>query len=85
MRYKAFISYSKDTDSKLASEIQSALQNIAKPWYKLRSIRVFRDETGLSAGSELWPSIEAELKEAEYLLRDHGFDKPAGWQTTWIG
>ena len=43
--YRAFISYSHAADGKLAPTLQAALQSFAKPWYRLRSIRVFRDKT----------------------------------------
>lgn len=66
MSYKAFVSYSHAADGKLASALQSALQNFAKPWYRLRAIRVSRDKTDLAATPELWTSIEQELAESEY-------------------
>ena len=49
-RYDAFISYSHDADPQIASALQSALHRFAKPWYRLRSLRVFRDNASLSAG-----------------------------------
>jgi hypothetical protein len=66
--YKAFISYSHAADGKLAPAIQSALQNFAKPWYRLRTIKIFRDETNLSVSPSLWPSILEALKSAEYFI-----------------
>ncbi len=68
MTYKAFISYSHAADGKLAPAIQSAVQSFAKPWYKLRGIRVFRDETTLAMTPKLWPSIEMALDESEHFL-----------------
>ena len=58
MLYKAFISYSHAADDRLAPALQSALHSFAKPWYRLRAIRVFRDKTSLSVNPALWPSIE---------------------------
>ncbi len=43
----AFISYSHAADGKLAAALQQALHRFAKPLFKLRAIRVFRDETTL--------------------------------------
>jgi hypothetical protein len=40
MTYKAFISYSHAVDDKLAPALQSALHRFAKPFYRLRSIRI---------------------------------------------
>jgi WD40 repeat protein/Flp pilus assembly protein TadD len=68
MHYKAFVSYSHAADGRLAPAIQSALHRFAKPWYRLRAMRVFRDQTSLSATPELWPSIEKALSESEYFL-----------------
>jgi WD40 repeat protein len=67
-RYKAFISYSHSADNRLAPALRTALHSFAKPWYRLRAMRVFRDETGLAITPALWPSIEAALLDAEYFL-----------------
>ncbi|MGA2075907.1 MAG: hypothetical protein ABSH52_20655 [Terriglobia bacterium] len=68
MTYKAFVSYSHAADGKLAPAIQSALQSFAKPWYKLRAIRLFRDKTTLAMTPKLWPSIRAALDASEFFL-----------------
>lgn len=68
MQYKAFISYSQATDSQLAPVLQSALQGFAKPFYRLRALRIFRDKTGLSLTPELWPAIEQAIGESEYFI-----------------
>src|ERR1700680_1572684 len=67
MGYKAFLSYS-HTDSARAAAIQSALHRFAKPWYRLRALHVFRDETNLAANPELWPTIEAALDASEVFV-----------------
>jgi WD40 repeat protein len=66
--YAAFISYSHAADGRLAPAIQSALQGFAKPWYRRRSIRVFRDQTSLSTNPGLWSSIERALAATEYFI-----------------
>ena len=66
--YKAFMSYSHAADGRLAPALQSALHRFVKPWYRLRTIRVFRDKTSLSANPALWPSIEMALNDSEYFL-----------------
>jgi WD40 repeat protein len=68
MRYNAFISYSHTADGRLAPTIQSAMHRLAKPWYKLRRLHVFRDKTGLTATPGLWSSIESALNESEWFL-----------------
>jgi MTH538 TIR-like domain (DUF1863)/WD domain, G-beta repeat len=64
----AFISYSHAVDGRLAPALQSALHSFAKPWYRLRALRVFRDQASLSANPALWASIETALKNSEYFI-----------------
>jgi WD40 repeat protein len=66
--YRAFISYSHAADSKLAPTLQAALQGFAKPWYKVRSCKIFRDDTNLSVTPALWLAIEAALATSEFFL-----------------
>ena len=68
MPYDAFISYSHAADGKLAPALQSALHRFAKPWYRLRAVRVFRDKTSLSVSPALWSAIEAALSESKYFI-----------------
>jgi WD40 repeat protein len=79
--YRAFISYSHAVDGKLAPEIQNSLRAFAKPWYALRSIKVFRDTTSLSASPALWPSIEKALSDSEWLLL---FASDVAAQSHWV-
>ena len=59
--YHAFISYSHAADDRLAPSLQSGLQRFAKPWYRARALRVFRDDVSLSANPHLWTSIQEAL------------------------
>jgi WD40 repeat protein len=68
MSYKAFLSYSHAADVARAPAIHSALHRFAKPWYRLRAIHVFRDQTNLAATPELWPTIQAALDDSEYFV-----------------
>jgi hypothetical protein len=52
----------------LAPAIQSALHKFAKPWYRMRQLRIFLDATSLAANAALGPSIEKALGEAEWFL-----------------
>ena len=49
--YAAFISYSRAVDGRLAPRLKGALEGFGKPWYRLRAIRVFRDEPAPSCGA----------------------------------
>src|SRR5688572_31157284 len=81
-RYDAFVSYSHAADGKLAPALQAALHRFAKPWYRRRALRVFRDETSLSASPALWPSIEAALAASRYFVL---LASPAAAQSRWVG
>jgi WD40 repeat protein len=82
MTYAAFLSYSHAADGKLCPAIQSALHQFAKPWYRLRAIRVFRDQTSLSANPALWPAIEKALGESGYFIL---LASPRSAQSVWVG
>jgi hypothetical protein len=66
--YDGFISYSHAADGLLAPRLQSALQRFAKPWWKRRAVRVFRDESSLSANPHLWSSITEALDQAAWFV-----------------
>jgi WD40 repeat protein len=67
-QYDAFISYSHAADGQLAPAIQGALHKLAKPWYKLRALNVYRDQTNLSISPELWPTIQRAISLSSYFL-----------------
>jgi hypothetical protein len=67
-KYDAFISYSHAADGRLASALQKALHRFAKPLFKLRAMRVFRDETTLAMTPHLWPTIESKLRESRFFI-----------------
>lgn len=66
--YDAFISYSHALDGKLAPTLQLELERFAKPWYRMRALRVFRDNANLSASPGLWSSIERALSSSKWLI-----------------
>src|SRR4051812_19212717 len=66
--YDAFISYSHAADGKLAPKLQEAIETYAKPWYRRRMLRIFRDETNLSLTPHLWPTIVEHLDRARFLI-----------------
>lgn len=66
--YDAFISYSRALDGTLAPTLQRGVQRFAKPWYRLRALRVFLDDASLSANPGLWTSIEDALRRSRWLI-----------------
>jgi tetratricopeptide (TPR) repeat protein len=66
--YDAFISYSHAKDKPIAATLQTVIQKLGKPWYRRRALRVFRDDTSLSATPSLWPAIEQALSQSHFLV-----------------
>ena len=73
-RYDAFISYSHSEDNRLSRILCEQLQRFATSWRPLNwnnpvhSLRVFRDESALSANPALWHSIEQALQMSEWFI-----------------
>jgi WD40 repeat protein len=68
MAYNAFISYSHAADGALAPSLQSALHRFAKPWYRLRAVHIFRDQTNLAVNPALWSSIREALDQSQFFI-----------------
>jgi MTH538 TIR-like domain (DUF1863) len=66
--FDAFISYGHAADGRLAPALQNGLQSMAKPWYRRRAMRIFRDQTTLSASPELWGSIAQALASSRAFI-----------------
>jgi hypothetical protein len=79
--YHAFISYSRAGDGKLAPALQRGLQRFAKPWYRVRALRVFRDDASLSANPNLWASIEQALDDSAFFIL---LASPESGQSKWV-
>ncbi|MCY1143577.1 TIR domain-containing protein [Actinoplanes sp. Pm04-4] len=66
--YDAFVSYSHRRDRALAEALQSALQDFARPWYRPRALRIFRDASDLTAAPGLWSAIEQALEKSDWFV-----------------
>jgi WD40 repeat protein len=80
-RYDAFISYSHRADAALARALKDALHRFAKPWYRLRGLRVFLDDANLAVSPGLWSAIALALGDAGYFLL---LASPAAAQSPWV-
>src|SRR5262245_27830777 len=80
--YDAFISYSHAKDKPVAAALQAAIQKLGKPWYRRRALRLFRDDTSLSATPGLWPSIEQALAQSRFLIL---LASPEAALSPWVG
>jgi WD40 repeat protein len=79
--YDGFISYSHAADGLLAPRLQTALQRFAKPWWKRRAVRLFRDESSLSANPHLWSSITEALDQSAWFVL---LLSPDAAQSPWV-
>src|SRR4051812_49237814 len=62
------MSYSHAADDRLAPALQHAIQRCAKPWYRIRALHVFRDESALSTNPHLWSSIQQALADSSWFV-----------------
>jgi WD40 repeat protein len=79
--YDGFISYSHAADGLLAPRLQAGLQRFAKPWWKRRAVRIFRDESSLSANPHLWSSITEALDTSGWFVL---LLSPDAAQSEWV-
>src|SRR5210317_1656212 len=79
--YDGFLSYSHAADDLLAPRLQAGLQRFAKPWWKRRALRVFRDEASLSANPHLWSSITEALDDSDWFVL---LLSPDAAQSEWV-
>ena len=79
--YRAFLSYSRAADGKLALALRTALQRFAKPWYRFVAIRVFRDDSSLSASPGLWSSIVRAMDQSDFFIL---LASPEATESEWI-
>lgn len=79
--YSAFISYSHALDGTLAPTLQREIERFAKPWFRMRMLRVFRDDANLSAQPDLWSAIENALSASDWLIL---MASPDAAQSPWV-
>src|SRR5262245_7243798 len=81
MLYKAFLSYRRSSDERLAATLQSALPRIGRAPYQPSAFRVFRDRSNLSAAPGLWNSIQQALADSEWFIY---LASPEAAQSPWV-
>jgi WD40 repeat protein len=79
--YDAFISYSHRLDAAITARLQSELEHFAKPWYRMRALHVFRDQTSLAASPHLWTAIEEAMSGSAWLIL---MASPESAQSGWV-
>ena len=79
--FAAFLSYSRGASEQLAVDLQAGLERFAKPWYRLRAIRVFRDDSSMSANTALWSTIQTGLTQSAWFVL---LATPASAASPWV-
>ncbi|MGI5526861.1 hypothetical protein ACQEVX_05340 [Streptomyces syringium] len=79
--YDAFMSYSQLVGEKTAPALQRAIETFAKPWYRRRGLRVFRDTTHGNATSDLWGTLESALSNSSAFIL---MASPQAAQSYWV-
>ena len=79
--FAVFLSYSRGASEQLAVDLQAALERFAKPWYRLRAIRVFRDDSSMSANTALWSTIQTGLTQSSWFVL---LATPASAASPWV-
>ena len=80
-KYDAFISYSHGADGLMSVKVQRGLERFAKPWYRRRALKVFRDATGLAVTEHLWPTIKAALRGSSHFIL---LASPEAAESKWV-
>ena len=65
--YDAFLSYA-HRDRQVTTAIQKGLHQIGRRVGQLRALRVFRDDTNLTASPDLWGKITEALDSSRYMI-----------------
>jgi MTH538 TIR-like domain (DUF1863) len=66
---------------RLRRGLQKWLQTYAKPWWRWRTVNVFRDETDLTAAPALWSRIADALDQSSHFIL---LASPEAAQSKWI-
>jgi WD40 repeat protein len=78
--YDAFLSYT-HSDRPVVSGIQKGLHQIGRRLGQLRALRVFRDDTDLTASPDLWGRITDALDRSRFLIATLS---PQAAQSHWV-
>ena len=81
-RYDAFISYHREASHELATALQRWLERFATPWYRPRSLRIFRDSTSLAAGDSLSQGLQDAMADSRSFVL---LASPQAAASKWVG
>ncbi len=81
-RYDVFLSYAHADGSHVARALKHGLERIARPWYRLRDLRVFLDRTNLDAAPKGWERLRSALAQSGAVVV---VASPAAAASDWVG
>ncbi len=83
--YKAFISYARDPDKRLAKVLEERIERFGLNWHRLgkQKLFIFRDVTDLTPDNDLPHKIESALNKSEFLIL-LAQDKFGGNDFSWV-
>ncbi|GIF23165.1 WD40 repeat protein [Actinoplanes tereljensis] len=79
--YDVFISYSHSADGRLGPGLRDGLHQFARPWRRLRALRVFCDKQSLSANPAVWSTIATALDQSRTFVL---LASPQAAQSPWV-
>lgn len=68
MAHDAFISYSHSADEDIAPALEKGMERLARPWYRIRALDVFRDQSDLALTPHLWETIRTTIDGVRFLV-----------------
>jgi WD40 repeat protein len=80
--YDGFLSYRHSArQMAIVRRLQRGLHRFARPFWKPRSVRTYRDETNLEANPDLWQTISEALDHSRYFLL---IASPEAAESKWV-
>jgi len=68
-KYDGFISYRhNESQTTIVRKLQRELHRFAKPWFKIRAVHLYRDETNLGVNPDLWKKIKEALDQSSFFI-----------------
>lgn len=80
--YDAFISYNHEADGPVGPALRDGLHLFARPWNRLRALRVFCDTRAMDPADGLWTTIRQALDGSRYLIV---VASPGAARSQWVG
>ena len=80
--YDAFISYNHEADGPVGPALRDGLHLFARPWNRLRALRVFCDRRAMDPAEGLWTTIRQALDASRFLIL---VASPGAAGSSWVG